>query len=121
MSKTKKLTYFGTVMCLLLIPVFVLAALPTVTVQPGDGGVDLREIEDIIRTVANFLMIVAVIIAVIYIIWGGITYMAAGADETKASSAKTRIKNGVIGAAVVLGVGVILQTLAGIISRSFFQ
>ena len=46
--------------------------------------------------------------------------MAARGNEEQATSAKTTIWNGVIGAAVVLGVGVILQTLAGLITRSFF-
>ena len=47
--------------------------------------------------------------------------MFVGGDETKSAAAKSRIMNGVIGAAVVLAVGVILQTVAGLIARSFFN
>ena len=71
--------------------------------------------------IARFLIVVGVVLAVIFIVWGGIMYMVAGGDETKAEEAKSRIMNGVIGAAVVLAVGVILQTVAGLIARSFFN
>lgn len=104
----------------LAVPMVALA-LPNPTVPVSGQGVTLREVEDIIRQIAQFLIVIGVIIAVIFIIWGGIAYMMAGADETAATAAKDRIKNGVIGAAVVLGVGVILQTVAGLITRSFFQ
>ena len=81
----------------------------------------MAEIQDRIEQVARFLIIAGVILAVIFIIWGGIAYMFAGGDETKSGAAKERIKNGIIGAAVVLAVGVILQTVAGLVARSFFN
>ena len=104
-----------------LMPVLVLAgALPTPTPPTTGTPITLVEIENLIKRIAQFLIIVSVIIAVIFIIWGGVMYMAARGDETAATNAKTTIFNGIIGAAVVLGVGVILQTLAGLITRSFF-
>ena len=120
MSNTKKYIYAGMVIMALLMPVLVLAITGP---QPPVGGtpITLSEIEARIRQIAQFIIVVSVILAVIFIIWGGITYMPAGGDETKAGAAKTRIWNGVIGAAVVLAVGVILQTLASLITRSFFS
>lgn len=104
-----------------LMPVLVLAGtLPTPTPPTVGQAITLNEIEALIRRIAQFLIIVSVIIAVIFIIWGGVMYMAARGNEEQATAAKTTIFNGVIGAAVVLGVGVILQTLAGLITRSFF-
>ncbi|MEK7603760.1 MAG: hypothetical protein AAB461_01405 [Patescibacteria group bacterium] len=102
-----------------LTPVLALA-LPTPTPPVTGTGITLVEIQALITRIAQFLIVVAVIIAVIFIIWGGILYMAARGDEGKAETAKATIYNGIIGAAVVLGVGVILQTLAGLITRSFF-
>jgi len=121
MSNTKKFVYVGMVVMALAMPVLVLAVLNTPTPPVGGTALSLSEIEARIRQVAQFIIIVSVILAVIFIIWGGIAYMTAGGDEEKASSAKTRIWNGVIGAAVVLAVGVILQTLAALITRSFFS
>ena len=107
----------------LLMPGLVLAVstnLKTPTPPTSGTALTLVEIEILVRRVAQFLIIVSVIIAVIFIIWGGVMYMAARGDTEKAGAAKTTIFNGIIGAAVVLGVGVILQTLAGLITRSFF-
>ena len=119
MSNTKKFVYIGMMAMILLMPVLVMAL--TGPTQPLTGtAITLSEIEAKIRQIAQFVIVVSVILAVIFIIWGGIAYMTAGGDETKAGAAKTRIWNGVIGAAVVLAVGVILQTLASLITRSFF-
>jgi uncharacterized membrane protein len=82
--------------------------------------VTLSNVEEIITEIASFLIVVSIIIAVIFIIYGGVRWMAARDDEKAVENAKKMIKNGVIGALVVLGVGVILNTLAGLISRSFF-
>jgi len=87
---------------------------------PPGQPVTLDELDSLIERVASFMVVTSVILAVIYIIWGGITYMAAGADTTKVTEAQTRIKNGIIGAAVVLGVGAIIQTIVGIVTRDFF-
>lgn len=121
MKKVQKIAYISLTMMVLLMPVLVFAAL-TNPVPPLTGNaITLAEIQDKIEQIARFLIIVGVILAVIFIIWGGIAYMFAGGDETKSTAAKERIKNGIIGAAVVLAVGVILQTVAGLIARSFFN
>ena len=121
MNKIKKVGYISMVALVLLMPVLVFAALPTPVPPISGGAVTLSEIQDRITQIARFLIVIGVVLAVIFIIWGGIAYMFAGGDETKATAAKDRIKNGIIGAAVVLAVGVILQTVAGLIARSFFN
>lgn len=87
---------------------------------PAGKPITLPEVDSLIGQIAQFLVVVSVLIAVIMIVWSGITYMYAGADSTKVGEAQTRLKNAVIGAAVVLGVGVIIQTIAGIVTRDFF-
>ncbi len=123
MNKVQKIGYISMTAMVLLMPVLVFAALPlpTVPVGTGSNAVTLSEIEGRITQIAQFLIIVGVVLAVIFIIWGGIAYMFAGGAEEKTTAAKERIKNGIIGAAVVLAVGVILQTVAGLIARSFFN
>jgi len=121
MNKISKTTLVALTVIAVLMPVLVLAgALPNPTPPTTGQPLTLIEIENLIRRIANFLIIISVIIAVIFIIWGAIMYMAARGDETRATAARGTIWNGIIGAAVVLGVGVILQTLAGLITRSFF-
>ena len=87
---------------------------------PAGKPITLPEIDDLIGRIAQFLVVISVLIAIIMIVWSGITYMAAGANATKVTEAQTRLKNAVIGAAIVLGVGVIIETIAGIVTRDFF-
>lgn len=110
----------GIVTALALMPVLVLAQLPTPTSPYSGQGLTLEDVQDLVTTVARFLILISVVIAVIFIVWGGMMYMMAGDDTTKAGAAKSRIVNGIIGALVVLAVGLILQTLAGIVNWTAF-
>lgn len=94
------------------------AALPNPGVQIGGAPITLSEIEGRIQTVAQFLIVISMVIAVIMIVYGGIRWMV---SSDKPEEAKKIITNGIIGAAIILGVGVILQTLSGVITRSFFS
>lgn len=87
---------------------------------PTGRPITLPEIEDIIATIANFLLVAGVIVAVIFIVLAGVKYMYAGSDSAKVKEAQTMLKNGIIGAAIVMGVGVIIQTIASLVSRDFF-
>ncbi len=101
---------------LISLPVLVFA---DVTLPTGTE-LTLTKIQQLIEAVANWLMVIGVVIAVIFIIWGGLKYMTARGDAKKAEEARGAIINGVIGAAVVLGVGVILRTTAALVTRTFF-
>lgn len=122
MDKKTKIARWAIAAAMLTMPLASLA----VTVIPPDvtttgTPITLTEIEQWITRIANFLIVVSVILAVIFIIWGGIMYMTSGGDEKKAGAARGIIINGIIGAAVVLGVGVILNTVKGLLARTFFN
>lgn len=120
MTKFKTAAKIGIGTAMALMPMLVLAQLPVPTSPYAGQPITLTDIQGIIETVARFLILISVVIAVIFIIWGGIMYMMAGDDATKATAAKTRIVNGIIGALVVLAVGLILQTLASIVNWTQF-
>lgn len=103
-----------------LLPLLAYGAVPIPTVVGGGQPITLDEIENIIRGIGRFLVVVSIIIAAAMIVLGGILYMTAQGNDDRQKSAKATIKNGIIGALVVLAVGVILQTLAAIVTRSFF-
>ncbi len=86
--------------------------------QPAQGGtpVTLSVIQDRIQQIAQFLIIISMVIAVIMIVYGGIRWMLA----SDPAEAKKIVINGIIGAAIVLAVGVILQTVAGLVTQTFF-
>jgi len=115
----KKYLAVSAVAFLVLLPLIVLAQLPIPTV-PAVGGTSLPEIENLIRKVGQFLLVIGVIFGLIYIIVGGISWMRAGGEPVKIETAKTRIWSGVWGALVVIAVGLILQTLARVVTQTFF-
>jgi hypothetical protein len=108
MTKLKNLAYAG------------LAVLPNPSLPVTGSPVTLAEIQDRITQIAQFLIVISLVIAVIYIVWGGIRWMMSKEDPGKSKAAKEQIKNGIFGAAIILAVGVILQTLAGLVTRTFF-
>lgn len=83
-------------------------------------GLTLIEIGSIIARVGSFLTSAGVLLAIIGVIVSGIMYMRAGAEPTKITNAQTWFKNVLIGALIVLGVGVIMNTIANIVTREFF-
>lgn len=105
----------------ILMPLVVWGQLPQPTPPIGGTEITLQEVEDIINRIANWLIAISLVVAVIVIIIGGIRWMTARDNEEALKSAKGWVKNGIIGALIVLAVGVILKTLGVIVTRSFFQ
>ena len=109
-------------LALVLAPSMALAQIqdPSETDVPIEGeGLDEASIATLLERIANFLITIALIIVVIAIVWGGILWMTAGGDEGKAGKAKSTILNGIIGAAVIFFVGIILNTLQNTIADFF--
>lgn len=105
-----------------LLPLVALGAALTSPTNPlGEtGAVDLNTAENIIQKIANFLITVSIVIAVFFIVWGAIVWMSAGGNEDRAKSGKKFIINGIIGAAIVFAIGLILSTLKNTIATKFF-
>jgi len=91
---------------LLVVPLVVAAA-----TGPVRGAWDLQKIIDILDKVATWLYVIGIALAVIVIVIGGISYMTAGGDEEKTGKAKKMIITGLIGAAIIVLAGIILDTL----------
>ncbi|MBI2674204.1 MAG: hypothetical protein HYX22_00495 [Candidatus Yanofskybacteria bacterium] len=87
---------------------------------PSGTPITLDVLDYVIFRVSTFFISISVVLAMIFIIWAGITYMYAGDDSTKVTSAQNRLKSGIIGAAIILGVGVIIQTIASVVTLDFF-
>ena len=121
MKKFNKIAQIAVTAAVVLMPLLAFAQLPVPTNPVAAAqGLTLTEIEQRIVDIAQFLIVISVIVAVIFIIWGGIKYVMAGDDSSAAGSAKTIIFNGIIGALVILAVGIIMQTLANVVARTFF-
>lgn len=80
----------------------------------------LAEIGRIISTIGSFFTTIGVSLALIAVIVSGIMYMRAGSSPENVKKAQAWFKNALIGGLIILGVGVIINTLANVVSRQFF-
>lgn len=71
----------------------------------------------IISNVLNFLFILAAVVAVIFLIWGGVKWITAGGDKTKVQAARETIIGAIIGLVVAFAaffiVNFVLKLLFG--------
>jgi hypothetical protein len=118
MEKFKKLSKYVAPVATALMPVLAFAQqLPNPTPPISGKAITFGTIMEFVKLAAQYLIIIGVILAVIFIIWGGIIWITAGSSD-RAKTGKTTVMNGIFGAGVVLGVGVILQTLAYVVQNS---
>jgi len=59
------------------------------------------DLEDLITKIVNVILVVVGIITVLYLIYGGITYVTAGGDAEKAGKGRTTITNAIIGIIII--------------------
>jgi hypothetical protein len=100
------LARIGTVAALLM-PVAAMGIVLDPPEPPLEGdAVTATTLETLIGDIVQFLITISVVVAVGFIVWGGIQYV-----RGKPEDGKTILKNGVIGVAIILGVGLILSTI----------
>ncbi len=111
-----------------LIPIFALffmifpaVVMATCEELEADIGENTAKICYLIEDIRDILYALGLSLAVIIIIISGIMYMTAGADESKAGNAKKTITYGLIGAAIILLAGFIINLLDEVIISAFLD
>lgn len=83
---------------------------------PGCGG-KVPGVQDIISFIVNVLLFAAFVIALVFLIIGGIRWILSGGDKEATAKAKSTVTSALIGLAVVLAawilINIILQILTG--------
>jgi hypothetical protein len=97
-------------LCLMSFPLILMAAQAQPTPYVQGAPITLMGIEALIIRLASWIIRISMIIAVGYIVWAGIVWMTAG-DSDRVKKAKSMMTNGIIGVAIIMGVGVILSTI----------
>src|SRR3990167_6310489 len=120
MNKKRILQIVATtaVFTMMVLPMVAFGAIDTsAPVDDIDSGksIGLGDVKTFIQDAATWLLGIAMTIAVIIIVVSGIMYMTAG-DTDRAKTAKKWLWNGIWGALIVLAVGLILATIAGLVS-----
>jgi hypothetical protein len=72
------------------------------TMAEQAGCDNTTEAQDLVGDIIRTVMWVAGVVAVAFIIYGGVLYMISGGDSTKAQTAKTVIQYAVIGLVIVI-------------------
>lgn len=98
----------------LLVLTTVLLLFPLVALAASCSGLPeyTQKLCNVLDNVATVLYVIAGGIALVMILIGGISYMTAGGNEDQIKKAKRVILNGLIGAAIVVCAGFILDLLA---------
>lgn len=89
-----------------------LAAVPTFNIPTPQGGLP-GDASQLISTGITWAIILAVLVTVAYIVWGGFDYIMSGEDPKKTAAARQKITNGVTGLIIVAATWVIFKFLAG--------
>lgn len=87
---------------------------------PPGNAVTLGDVTNIVATLGEFLVIMSMVVAVICIVGSGIMIMTSGSNSGQFTKGITWLKNAALGAGVALAAGVIINTVAAVIDRSFF-
>ncbi len=88
---------------------------------PAGNPITLGTINGWLISIGNFLIEGGMVLGVIVIVYSGVRWMMAGGDTKGSGDAKEILKSGIIGIAVILGVGLIIKTVMSLIGGSFFD
>ncbi|GIW62168.1 MAG: hypothetical protein KatS3mg089_1020 [Patescibacteria group bacterium] len=73
--------------------------------------------DKLFNTILTYLLIAGALVAIIFLIWGGIKWITSGGDKTKVESARYTIIGAIIGLIVVFGsfliINLVLKTFFG--------
>lgn len=87
---------------------------------PSGPAWDLKRLTALFHLVANWLIAIGVVAAVIAFVSAGIMYFTSGFSEKSAEKGKALFNNAVIGTLIILAVGVIINTIAWLVTGEFF-
>ncbi len=72
----------------------------TANLDPVDGTVGFGSL---ISSVLSFVMLVAAILVLLYLLWGGMEWITSGGDKSKLEKARQRITSAILGIVVLAG------------------
>ncbi|WBB69169.1 pilin [Micromonospora sp. WMMD812] len=74
-----------------------------------------KSISEVISSITGWIMGLLALVATMFLVIGGLRYMAAGGDPAQVEQAKGNVKSALVGYALAVLSPVILQVLQGII------
>ena len=83
------------------------------------GG--FSDFQSIIRWGTTVLILGAVILSLVFLIWGGIDWITSGGSQEKLTAARKKITYSVIGLIISLGAFMIINIIGELFGITFFQ
>lgn len=119
MNKLSKLALsLGSVPAWLFTTGIVLAA-ESVKVNPPKYSV--VSVGALLSGLVSAAIIIAAILAFVYLVWGGLNWLTSGGDKTKTEEAQKRITSAIIGLAIVAASWALIQLIANVFGLDFQQ
>jgi len=87
----------------------------TINLAPPSGAVPTATADQIVQFVFNLLIIIALLIAVIFAIYGGIKWITSGGDKAAVESARNTVVGALIGLIIVVLTWVIINFVLGLL------
>jgi len=84
-------------------------------------AVNAQNFPGLVSAIINILFIIAVIVAIFFLVWGGIKWIMSGGDKAKIESARNTIIGGIIGLIFVFLAYFIVQLVAGLFGINITQ
>lgn len=93
----------------LLMPSVVYAVIEVSPVETPEGAIPTSAISSIIGNALSLVIIVAGLLTVGYLIWGGIEWLTSGGEKASYEAARNRITHAFIGLGIVLASYLIIK------------
>ena len=95
------------------------SASPQFTIEPP-GDLKVFSLNAIVQTFISLFFLIAVILSLIYIIWGAIDYIMSEGDKQRIQQARQKFIFAIVGLIVVLSAFFIIGTVGHIFGINFF-
>jgi len=79
----------------------------------------ISKVDDILSTVTTILLISVIVIALFFLIWGGIMWITSGGDKAKVDAARNKIVYSIIGLVVAFSAFLIVNIVFQFLGITF--
>ncbi len=90
----------------------------TANLDPTDGTVGFGSL---VSSILSFVILIAAILVLFYLIWGGVEWITSGGDKGKLEKARQRITSAILGIVVLSGVLAIFSVVQQFLGIEVFS
>lgn len=96
----------------------VFAADYNITIAPPTN-LKTVDLGNMISGAIGAVLVIAILAAFVYLVWGGIEWITSGGDKTHTESARNRIQNAILGLFIVFAAWAVMKIIGGFFGIDF--